>query len=132
MEYIQELVRLVDETASKGSSEEVQQSQHHLVRAAYRDFTEALEAIHAVVLGPKAKSLAATKAWAPLLLRWRYYVCSLFSWGLMTEETAVEAANVLRTLGVVGLIDPLAGSGWHAFLWREVGGLRVLAMDSYA
>ncbi|CAE7898549.1 unnamed protein product, partial [Symbiodinium necroappetens] len=61
-----------------------------------------------------------------------YYVCSLFSWGLLTEQAVAEAADVLKDLDVVGIIDPLAGSGWHALLWREVGGLSVLAMDSYA
>eukprot|EP00439_Symbiodinium_sp_Y106_P023247 s294_g2.t2 len=115
-----------------GGAGEVQSAKRDAVRLAYRDFTEALEALSVSVLGQGARPLATTRSWVPLLRRWRYYVCSLFSWGLLTEQAVAEAADVLKVLDVVGIIDPLAGSGWHALLWREVGGLSVLAMDSYA
>eukprot|EP00439_Symbiodinium_sp_Y106_P024307 s294_g2.t5 len=130
---VQELVRLVDDLqCTHDLSLQVQSAKRDAVRLAYRDFTEALEALSVSVLGQGARPLATTRSWVPLLRRWRYYVCSLFSWGLLTEQAVAEAADVLKVLDVVGIIDPLAGSGWHALLWREVGGLSVLAMDSYA
>ncbi|CAE7265680.1 unnamed protein product [Symbiodinium sp. CCMP2592] len=130
---VQELVRLVDDLqCTNDLSLQVQSSKRDAVRLAYRDFTEALEALSVSVLGQGARPLATTRSWVPLLRRWRYYVCSLFSWGLLTEQAVAEAADVLKVLDVVGILDPLAGSGWHALLWQEVGGLSVLAMDSYA
>eukprot|EP00931_Biecheleriopsis_adriatica_P068009 TRINITY_DN42067_c0_g1_i1.p1 TRINITY_DN42067_c0_g1~~TRINITY_DN42067_c0_g1_i1.p1 ORF type:complete len:345 (+),score=67.88 TRINITY_DN42067_c0_g1_i1:176-1210(+) len=100
-------------------------------RKAYKSFISALMAVNDAIFGPKAKPLTTTRAWAPLLLRWRYYVCSLFCWGLLTEESVLEVSSTLRSLGGVGVVDPLAGSGWQAHLWREVGGLDAVAMDAY-
>ncbi|CAK9098442.1 unnamed protein product [Durusdinium trenchii] len=121
---VKELVDLVDQL----KKDEVE-AQLPAVRQAYHDFALALDVVSRGVLGQKP--LRTTASWAPLLLRFRYYICSLFSWGLLTEEVAQEAAKVLKELGVKGVVDPLAGSGWQAMLWEVAGGLHVIALDSY-
>ena len=64
------------------------------------------------------------------IIRWRYHVCAYFSWGLLPEGVAAEVASTLRGLGAGGLVDPLAGSGWHARLLADCG-LAVCALDNY-
>lgn len=101
-----------------------------LVCSEYVAFLAELDRVASAVLGPSARPLRETKWWAPLLLRWRYTMCSLFSWGLLAPEQARLVSQVLLGFGVRGIVDPLAGSGWHARLWREAG-LKVAALDSY-
>lgn len=130
---VEALVAAVDGLADRPSSS-APPSERELapVREEYRRFLKALERVAHQVLGPDALPLSRTRWWVPLLKRWRYYVCSLFSWGLLPEEVVVEVAALLRDHGAVGMVDPLAGSGWHARLWRDFGGLRVVALDAYA
>jgi len=109
------------------------------VREAYSAFLASLEDVYQAIFGDAARPFSQTRWWAPVYLRWRYHVCSLFSWGLVPEAVVAEAAGVLRGLGAGGLVDPLAGSGWHARLWqdhileapKDVGRMQVVALDSY-
>jgi len=43
-----------------------------------------------------------------------------------------EIAELLRSYGVVGVVDPLAASGWHALLWHAVGRFMTVAFDVYS
>eukprot|EP00929_Paragymnodinium_shiwhaense_P108153 TRINITY_DN74477_c0_g1_i1.p1 TRINITY_DN74477_c0_g1~~TRINITY_DN74477_c0_g1_i1.p1 ORF type:complete len:341 (+),score=36.66 TRINITY_DN74477_c0_g1_i1:130-1152(+) len=64
-----------------------------------------------------------------LLLKWRYYVNSLFCNGVLDEKRAQQVAVVLQQdFGVSSVVDPMAGSGWHAALLKTAG-LNVLASD---
>lgn len=101
-----------------------------LVCDEYTAFLAELDQVCSSALGPAARPLRETKWWAPLLLRWRYTICSLFSWGLLAPDQVRSVSQVLLGFGVHGIVDPLAGSGWHARLWREAG-LMVAALDSY-
>ena len=44
--------------------------------------------------------------------------------GMLQTIPALEAANILKTLGVVGLIDPLAGSGSQPQKPKELSHLK--------
>eukprot|EP00747_Dinoflagellata_sp_TGD_P180445 gnl/TRDRNA2_/TRDRNA2_32911_c0_seq1.p1 gnl/TRDRNA2_/TRDRNA2_32911_c0~~gnl/TRDRNA2_/TRDRNA2_32911_c0_seq1.p1 ORF type:complete len:384 (+),score=49.86 gnl/TRDRNA2_/TRDRNA2_32911_c0_seq1:44-1195(+) len=99
------------------------------VLAAYTRFLESLAKVEHACYG--GRPLAETLWWPSLLMRWRYHVCSLLSWGLLTEAAVQEASAALHALGVDGLVDPLAGSGWHARLWQDAGHISVAALDSY-
>eukprot|EP00435_Cladocopium_sp_Y103_P063427 s10_g25.t1 len=124
---VQALIRLVDELADAKASN-ISQQELARVRKCYQDFTAALETVSESVLG--SKPLSVTGPWAPLLVRFRYYICGLFSWGVLTEKTVAEVSHELNRLGAEGLLDPLAGTGWHAHLFQEVGGLPVIALDA--
>ncbi|CAJ1359728.1 unnamed protein product, partial [Effrenium voratum] len=127
---VQDLVKHVDQLACEDGAKIPDAQEFSDVRRAYMKFIQALKAVNDSVLG--SKPLSSTCGWAPVLLRWRYYVCSLFSWGLLTEDAVQEAGALLRSAGVQGLVDPLAGSGWHARLWHEVTRLDTVALDSYS
>eukprot|EP00927_Polykrikos_kofoidii_P071939 TRINITY_DN68117_c0_g1_i1.p1 TRINITY_DN68117_c0_g1~~TRINITY_DN68117_c0_g1_i1.p1 ORF type:complete len:399 (+),score=59.83 TRINITY_DN68117_c0_g1_i1:42-1238(+) len=102
------------------------------VRNAYGAFLVALSDVERAILGPGARPFVDTHWWVPLLLRWRYHVNSFYSWGLLPEVVVKEAGDLLQNMGVLGVLDPLAGSGWHARLWRDVGGLEACALDYYS
>jgi len=64
-----------------------------------------------------------------LLLKWRYFVCSLFTNALLDQKLARRLAKLLRDdFGIEELVDPLAGSGWHGALMSGAG-LRVICSD---
>ncbi|CAK0810483.1 unnamed protein product [Prorocentrum cordatum] len=128
---VEALVALVDSMASAGSARPPDAEALLEVRQAYSAFLASLEEVYQAIFGDAARPFSLTRWWAPVYLRWRYHVCSLFSWGLIPEAIVAEAAGVLRGLGAAGLIDPLAGSGWHARLWQDVGRMQVVALDSY-
>eukprot|EP00929_Paragymnodinium_shiwhaense_P101818 TRINITY_DN65004_c0_g1_i1.p1 TRINITY_DN65004_c0_g1~~TRINITY_DN65004_c0_g1_i1.p1 ORF type:complete len:427 (+),score=76.88 TRINITY_DN65004_c0_g1_i1:87-1283(+) len=109
-------------------------------RRGYGDFLQALTIVEQAMLGAPAasedvprqsRSFAETQWWIPLVLRWRYHICSLFSWGLLPEDVVREASECLQQQGVTGILDPLAGSGWHARLWHDVGGMETSCLESY-
>eukprot|EP00434_Breviolum_minutum_P039811 symbB.v1.2.035362.t2/scaffold4742.1/size35533/2 len=127
---VEDLIKLVDEFDAKDASTPVSTEELIPVRKAYDAFAESLEMVSAAVL--ESKPLSVTSAWAPLLLRFRYYLCGLFSWGVLTEKVIREVSEELNRRGAEGLCDPLAGTGWHARLFEEVGHFPVLAMDSNA
>lgn len=102
------------------------------VRATYSDLLQSVGAVSEAIMGLHARPMAETQWWAPLLTRWRYYVCSLYSWGLLPEPVVQQAADLLRELKVAGVVDPLAGSGWHARLWQDAGNVGAVALDAFA
>lgn len=100
------------------------------VREAWAALLCAVADVERCIMGASGRPVAETRWWAQVILRWRYYVCGLFSWGLLPEDEVAEAAQLLRAHGCLGVIDPAAGSGWHARLWLEAGGLAAVAMDT--
>lgn len=101
------------------------------VIVAYGAFLGALKVVDQAIAVPGSRPFSSMRWWPRLLQRWRYHVCSFFSWGLLPENVVEEVSKVLLDLGAVGLVDPLAASGWHARLWQDVGHLTVVAIDSY-
>jgi len=125
---LEDLAKAVDALASE--SQPPASAALASVHVHYCGFVEALECVTQAMLGAEAKPFASTKWWPHVLMRWRYHVCSLFSWGLLTQDAAAEATALLQSLGATTLVDPLAGSGWQARLWRDAG-MQVLAFDSF-
>lgn len=92
-------------------------------------------------LGSDSEGMEFAAARAVALFRMKDTVASLYAWGLLTEATATELVKLVRAeatdlgaqakaelVGVpVRIIDPIAGTGLHAAIFRAAGAKVVLA-----
>lgn len=129
LQRVASLAALVEKLSATSQGREASDEEFVAALDAYSAFLTSLRVVEDAVFG--ARPFKETQWWVRILQRWRYYVCSFFSWGILPEAQVVEVGKRLKALGVEGIVDPLAGSGWHARLWRSCAGLHVVAADSY-
>mmetsp|Transcript_27401 Transcript_27401/g.60597 ORF Transcript_27401/g.60597 Transcript_27401/m.60597 type:complete len:322 (-) Transcript_27401:69-1034(-) len=67
---------------------------------------------------------------AMLAMTCRSVICTVFGWSLVCTDDLTAAGSVLLEHGITRLVDPAAGSGWHALLWSRLG-FDVDARDAY-